>query len=367
MSKMSNIVIGKVPGYNKEIDTTDKMFAKRLTQEFTKIRLTPIGYQINFGSSEKKLTNASSGIYHISQGLSGNILSNVVKSTEDGKDVITKSNTEFSTASALEAWQQLIAGAKVQSKLNQLLKNECSIIDILCTNDSTLTETFSNNFGKTNIETLAEGVIGKTLGIWKNKINGLKTAVTGLDSGMGLALLKKTGGDDILSLLMNKSFDMQTSLPQEWKSSDYSNQIQIMIKLVSPTGDEASINEYILKPLTYLIMMTAPITTTGVFYGYPPLWKVEASGLMDMKVAGISNMTITRGGTETQFNMNKQPLNVDIRMTITPLIPGFASPIGKDHGLYSGTLDNPNMIVQSYNDITDSFKIKDYNKINIEL
>ncbi len=348
MSAKKKIVIGKVPGYNGNIDPKN-LYAKRLTEEFTRIRLYPTGYQINFGSMGN---DNGTGIYTLGGNINKEVLSSVFRSTEEGK--VKNVTTKLQTYQALTAWKDLIKGQQVLSDLVSLLDQDIDMLEILCTNDSTLTETFSNNFGKSKIETLMETGVGKVLGNVSNLVTGAKQAVTGLDSGAGLKMMGAMNTkSNLLNLLLNKTFNMQTALPQEWISSDYNNQIQIMIKLVSPTGDQASINEYILKPLIYLTLATAPITTTGIFYGYPPLWRIEADGLMGMKVGGISNMTITRGGTETQFNKDKKPLNVDVRMTIVPIIPGFASPLG-DHDLYNGTSENPKMIIQSFQDIKNS-------------
>jgi len=335
------IVIGKIPGYNTNINKnipisgakSEKInFEDRLKNNLTTIRLRPTGYHINFDLMQndlvKKALNAlgnttsltpaevaakaaakGKGVYEIGANI------HLGKVLKDAAATATSNQITLSTTTAVKNWQHLVQG-NVPS--HSAFVNE---LRVLATNDSTMTEVFSNDFQMSTAEKIANSV-----GDWKvaKTAKFLKKSVT-VDSNTGLQMLSNSDKAETLNLLAGKILGIQTSLPKEWFKSDYSNSLQLMIKLVSPSGDDASIQEYILKPLKFLILATAPITFDGINFGYPTLWEVLADGMMDIQLAGISAMTITRGGAETQFNRFNQPLNIDVRLTIEPLINGFAA------------------------------------------
>jgi len=47
----------------------------------------------------------------------------------------------------------------------------------------------------------------------------------------------------------------------------YSGNLSVNIRLVSPYGHPKAVKEFILKPLSYLLLLAAPQTTNGVTYG----------------------------------------------------------------------------------------------------
>jgi hypothetical protein len=97
-----------------------------------------------------------------------------------------------------------------------------------------------------------------------------------------------------------------------------------MLKLISPSGHSSDIEEYIIKPIMAFIMMTAPTTSDGIGYGTPFLWDISSTGLIDLKLGWISALNIVRGGSDTMFNDAGMPLNVDVRISIEPLVDQYA-------------------------------------------
>lgn len=338
------LVIGKIPGYNKKIQKTGKkspQYDERLKNNLTRVILKPTGYNILFGSlpegvKESKVTDTTLG-----------------KATTDVTQLYhigPKENSGlFGTKDALAFWEQIVHSAYPKDDKTRGVNQ----MEILCTNDSTMTEAFGNDYGISTIEELANKLGNTKIG---QSIQTIKKGVT-FDSQAGLKLLETKNSmiekNQFLNLIAGKTLGIQTALPKEWKSSSYTNSLQLMIKLVSPSGDPESIKEYILKPMQFLIMMTAPITFNGITYGYPPIFDVQADGMMNIKLGVISNMTITRGGNETQFNRFNQPLNIDVRLTIDPLVNGYATPIIEDNKLSISDLEhflvtNPKMLRESF-------------------
>jgi len=337
---MGKIIIGKIPGYNSKIQKlgNDRIdYNERLKNNLTRVVLTPTGYKVNFGQLPQEIDPNS----------------NEKRSVTTLYKIGPKEKTDAGVAStrgALESWKNMLNGS-----FNSKTELAVDTMEILCTNDSTMTESFGNEFGISTIESLSnkigDSVIGQTM-------QTLKKGVT-FDSQAGLELLSANdnlmGKNQFMNLIAGKALGIQTSLPKEWKTSSYTNSLQLMIKLISPSGDTASIQEYILKPLQFLILMTAPITYNGVTFGYPPIFDVKADGMMNIKLGVISNMTISRGGNETQFNRFNQPLNIDVRITIDPLVNGYASPVYNDENtklspneIDSFLITNPNMLKDSF-------------------
>lgn len=320
------IVIGKIPGYNHQINENKiegkKIdYTNRLKNNLTTIKLKPTGYYINFGEITSDLLKYTTGILDTNNNLntSKDIAKDLYKIGPDiplGSQLNAYVNSSVKTVTALNNWKKLLQGNINSDSVN------IDELRILATNDSTMTEVFGNSFDTSSAEKISNR-IGET-SIAKS-VQAMKKAVT-IDSSLGLKMLESSNtNSNLLSVIAGKALGIQTALPKEWTKSDYTNSLQLMIKLVSPSGDPISIAEYILKPLKFLILAASPVTYDGINFGYPTLWEVEADGMMDIKLAGISAMTITRGGNETQFNRFNQPLNVDVRLTIEPLINGFAT------------------------------------------
>ena len=340
------LVIGKIPGYNAKIQKPGNnhiKYSERLKNNLTRVIFTPTGYHINFGG--------------VPTGLKADKAADIAKGNET-KNVLqlyhigpTEKSSILPTKDALSFWKQIVHSSNSYPDLDPTL--DVKQMEILCTNDSTMTEAFSNEYGVSTIEELANKLGNTKLG---QTAQTIKKGVT-FDSMAGLKLLDTEKSviekNQFLNLIAGKTLGIQTSLPKEWKSSSYTNSLQLMIKLISPAGDIDSIKEYILKPMEFLIMMTAPITFNGITFGYPPIFNVQADGMMNIKLGVISNMTITRGGSETQFNRYNQPLNIDVRITVDPLINGYATPI-IDGGSLSGSelqdflITNPDMLRKSF-------------------
>lgn len=371
------IVIGKIPGYNSNINLRQPDgsgsdgridYTNRLKNNLTTVVMRPTGYTINFesvsrlgglvdanpaGDTTQVDPNTGEPIkIDAVNGRVSNSLYQIGGTVPLGAALNKEGNDIVPTSTALENWRTLVSknitGTYENSYVNELR--------ILCTNDSTMTEVFGNTFDISTSEQIANKIGDTKIA---QVAQALKKSVT-VDSTMGMHMLR-TGSDmiednQLLNVLAGKALGIQSSLPKEWFKADYNNSLQLMIKLISPAGDAESIKEYILKPLQYIIMSAAPITYDGITFGYPTIWEVEAEGMMDIKLAGVSALTITRGGNETQFNRFNQPLNVDVRMTIEPLVNGFAATMNSDIDFKNFLVTNPGMLKSSIEKQTLNYK-----------
>jgi len=362
---IQTMTIGKIPGYNIKINPPGPIkYENRLLNNLTTVRLRPTGYTVNiagigeelfngsyekikkyFSSKDAKIPKLESALYKF--GPSAEIGFQIEEAKDkDGKDSGYKTN---STTTAVDNWQKMIKNEFSKVGPNQDLDIEkVNQLELLITNDSTVSEVFSNDFSQSTFDKLADSAANSMLGKGANFVKGITKATT-VDSATGLQLLEAGSGHlGAMSILKAKALGIQSELPREWIKSSYTQTLQVMIKLISPSGHPDDISEYIEKPLKMLILAASPVSYDGISFGYPMLWEVEGDGLMNMKLAALTSMTITRGGTETQFNRFNQPLNVDIRLTIEPLVNGFATLVDSQNKKYKDfLLSNPEQFSNS--------------------
>ena len=343
----SRAIIGSIPGYNTNIDPNG-YYAKKLLSNINRVVLTPTGYSLNLSGAIPLLTGAQQ-----SNNLSGKLFA-------IGSDVHTTTGFGISgektigTETALGIWKSILESSKSVSTIDPKYNIDPNIqgLEILCTNDSTFTEVFSNNYKPSWLD--SNGQIQNFIG----KFDTLKTInsmMSSFDADAGRAIMRASNsGNDILNILSGKALGFQTTLPKEWSNSDYNSGLQIMIRLVSPSGHWKDISQYIIKPMMYLINAASPVTYNGVSYGHPMLWQIRAEGMQNIDVGAISTMTISRGGTDTIFNQYNQPLNVDIRISLESIINGFAVGIGPNF-YANDSYANKASLITSPKDIMDSF------------
>ena len=165
---------------------------------------------------------------------------------------------------------------------------------------------------------------------------GVKTAQALIDKGVGfigdanVRAQVEAAGDALVGTAASVIFHgKKLSLPKIWRSTSYSPSLTLTIKLVSPYGHPTAIKNYITEPLMYILILASPRTRDGVTYGLPrPIW-VNGYGSTSLNLAYIETVNIRRGGRETSYNIHKQPLVLDIAITIKPLAEGFAA-VDKD-------------------------------------
>jgi len=326
---MSNtILIGKIPGYGQTLDKNNT-FGKILLRDITYIDLIPASYTINkgligLGSGQTDWNN----FYVYNAGNSGSSAVKIFKNTlktmgayleKTSKDVLKKYKDAFGIDIPNEVMTNIIKQW-----------TNSSSIRILAANDSTFTETISNNFSDNNNgmnlpglgASLANTAMEK-LGINQSN-NSMINKVQMMSYDTALDALTTSSGGGLASLLTGRVLGVQFATPNVWESSSYNSTLNLFIKLASPDGSPASVLKYITIPILTLMAAGSPITINGVTYAMPLIWDVRAYGITHYKIGTLAAMTISRGSYETVFNSLKQPLLVDVRVTIVPLMQDFA-------------------------------------------
>lgn len=180
------------------------------------------------------------------------------------------------------------------------------------------------------VATEGEAFYKKTTKQMAKGIGNFVGGMLGIGSQSGTDVEHQQAINNMLSGLADTAGDIifegkQISLPRIWKGSNYNPTLNLVIKLVSPYGHKTAIKNYILKPLLYILLLSSPRSSDGLSYGQFQPVRVKAYGLSNINLGAIMNVSIRRGGKETAYNVWKQPLIVEVALSIRPLADGFAA------------------------------------------
>lgn len=330
-------IIGKIPGYNSNIDSSGK-YQQILLRDITYIDLLPATYSINksitnFITGDGNKQDLSKELYTYSSGLGGsnnseytvgmfkNILGNMA----------TYLQTQFIAAceNGSNNYKQLY-GVNYDQMIDEAKKaitdfGNGQSIRILAANDSTFTETVSNTYTpKGTLDNISQAFLNKGPQMVQEAA-GLMQKAQAISYDNALKTLTNfSSNGSLMDIISGKLLGLQFASPNAWQESSYAGTLSIFIKLASPMGDPLSILKNITIPILTIMAAGSPITINGLTYGMPLIWDVRAYGITRFKVGALAALTISRGSYETVFNKDKQPLIVDVRLTIVPLVQDFA-------------------------------------------
>ena len=130
--------------------------------------------------------------------------------------------------------------------------------------------------------------------------------VDDVSNGLGLSDTSRGVMGDIVSGLKQGAKivlkGQKLALPKIWQSSSYSSAFSVSTKLFSPYGSPKAIKQYIIRPLVLMLLMGMPQTDDMVSYGKPFAVTVRSWGTSFLTLAGITNITLQRGGADSVFN-----------------------------------------------------------------
>ena len=307
-------IIGRLPGYNQTIDKDGK-YRQKILEKMSVIELQPVGYKVSW-------------------------------------DAINKGQWDKVLSSGLER-------AKAQAAFGDVLAANSMIpvtkLMIIASNDSSINESITSNYRSNVAEQITESLGQNTI---------MKMARKYLTNSQDLnyfstqEMLDKLGDKSAaldVAAYIAKGF--KVAIPRVWSNTNYTSMLSLTINLNSPYGDPESVQKHILAPLMYLISLAAPVTKYGVFYGQPFVFEVKAAGLMHFKIGAIQSLMVTRGGADTVFNKYSQPLSVEVRLNIIPLVNAYAMGY-KNTTIYDGEdvlINNPSTTATSL--MNNKFKI----------
>jgi len=255
----------------------------------------------------------------------------------------------------------------IYSDPSKIFKNKCTAyklkpvtaLRLWITGESTFQEEISNEYSQNLLESQINGVVQKIAGPSPGSItNVIKQGIlSGSSSGQsrsGLTRaannvidnLAKTAGSAVTAVIGDSNYASgaieavkkighlfvnntlqysMLSIPKTFSSSSYNPSLSFNIRLISPYGHPDAIQQFIINPLTYLLLLSTPTTKDGLTYGGVSYVTAKAYGIADMPLAIMDNLSIRRGGADVAYNKYRQPLSIDVNISIKPAATGIAS------------------------------------------
>jgi len=334
--------IGRPCKFNQIVDK-DHRFGNYLRTKMNIIDLLPVDYSVDF----QQMTDLASG-----------------KPSE--------SDNTFKTVYAYGYAEQM----KLYKRLCEYhgLDNSYLGIRLYTTDDTTANDTIQVNYKDSTFQgkfdTLSD--IGQSYKNFADSILGSTSKqfgsdMVGIGADLGKEIVKDLNGgpalQNLISDLISVSGDMalngnRMTFPKIWQSSSYNGNMSVNVRLISPYGHPNAVKEFIMKPLSYLILLAAPQTKNGVTYGGNIPLTIKAYGLNHTVLGSIRSITFRRGGSDTSFNLYRQPLSIDLSIEFQTLYDAFAvfDPSEKDLNILKTDRDifNSQMLTSSsinlYND-----------------
>lgn len=233
------------------------------------------------------------------------------------------------------------------------------------TDESSIIDNFNNVFTSNNLQSIIDNISQsfRLLRFFSTIRPIAKTAVGYLNLGNRVAeeatkaLIPEDMLEEDVTAVLKSLFRSFTgivvegktvSLPKIWEYSSYEPSMQLVIKLISPYGSPKSIKKYVVEPLIYLLILSSPLTTDGISYGWPRMVRVRCYGSFDIYAAYITNVSLRRGGDDSVYNIYRQPLQVTVSLSLEPIIPGFAA-----FTTAGGRLHNPDAKIDELDQFED--------------
>lgn len=201
--------------------------------------------------------------------------------------------------------------------------NDTNYIHFFVTHQGT---SLSENISTSTTSSYFENVLGGDSGVSEAARN-IQFLLGGTVSGDEMAndvsnLLK--GNDSFItslgSLLANYLKGGRLVFPQMISDVQYEKSFSCTCKFVSPYGDKESIFLKCYVPALFLLAMSLPKQISDNMYTYPFLVRVFQKGFFNTDLAVISNLQLTRGGTDdTSWTVDGLSTEIEARFDVTPL------------------------------------------------
>lgn len=216
-------------------------------------------------------------------------------------------------------------------------------IRLYTTDDTTANDSISNDFGEnaflaafnklrtmaSPIRQFAESVGGMTAlrkftGTTSENVQTIvKGSTADLEKDLGTSLSGLAGqvSKAASELILHGS---RVELPKIWDSSTYMPSFTSVVRLVSPYGHPNAIKEFIIRPLIHLLLLSTPTTFDGISYNRPQTLSIQAYGINYTPLGVIQSVNLRRGGSDTSFNIYRQPLSIEASIVFQFLTNGIA-------------------------------------------
>lgn len=188
-------------------------------------------------------------------------------------------------------------------------------------------ETFSSTTGESPVQQMLNAKVSEARNIYNSAMGGnigngvVSGAVESFFSGLtgffsGVTQQFSVGG--AAHLLMGAGY---VDVPEIWTGASFSRSYSIKIRLRAASGDILSIFQDLYIPLSIIMPMFLPRAVGTNSYTSPFLIRAYCKGMFSVPLGMFTDVTISRGGQQHGWNMNKLPTAMDIDMTLKDLSP----------------------------------------------
>ncbi len=213
-------------------------------------------------------------------------------------------------------------------------------ITLVCNADSFPTETFQNDYGASFLQS-ATDVISPGI----QDIMQFTGATSAADAARKIGRLFPEGGMlqagagkvattiEGMQTWANKNVGPAAAVinamltggrvdfPQIWKSSSWAPSYSLSIRLMNPrSGSEEAYEKFIVGPLCALLLLGLPHSAGSAhIYKWPFIHQIEITGLMGVKAAALTSISVSKGGDQAGVAMTQRPWLVDVKLDFVSL------------------------------------------------
>lgn len=214
-------------------------------------------------------------------------------------------------------------------------------LNIAFQNQSVFSETFGNTFGSSDIASKIQGAIQSRemateleFMTGKRKISGVAGELSGGAEKAMKWTSKQVGKLGRAGRIATKVLSQpgKVDFPTIWKGSSFDASYEINIRLYNPMPKDEILQQYlVVNPLIALSMFVTPWSDDGDFYQWPFMMRFNIAGLVHLKAAYCSSMTVVKGGDVNDIAWNQRAGTVDVRMSINSVYSTCLNFSGKEN------------------------------------
>lgn len=196
-------------------------------------------------------------------------------------------------------------------------------INIFCTNKTTISESASNGYGDSMLES-----VQKTVGDKFRELSFVTDAMFSDDKAKAdTAIQNASTMDSLMGGLMKGAASTirgeKLMLPKIWKESSFSKSYSLDFDFYSPYGDIPSIFEHVFKPYLALLALALPRQTGLSSYKSPFLVRIESPGWFNIECGVIESITINRAPDPEDWSKDGLCKRIKISMSVSDIYPSL--------------------------------------------
>jgi len=208
-----------------------------------------------------------------------------------------------------------------------------SYVRMYATDNTQIAESLNSNFEELPVKQFLDSVgesiknlpgIGSAVDLYRKIQKSAYLTPTEIER----AVSKISGGNKLLGFISQVvdagARGLKIDFPKVWSDTQYNRTLNLSVSLSCPYGSPKALWQWVYAELLVIVLLGTPINIYG-FIGAPLYVRVRAYGQGDIVLGAIQSITINRGGSNTMFNRYKQPMKLDLTVSIVDLYSQFSA------------------------------------------